>query len=224
MVARFAEVIKTYESGETSLPEILRDNENIYVALLQMRIGIEQTGFLTTATIRAIRNFCEAEGIGDVCAEGPLSQAAAVALESVLRAENASDRLDQETAAASESMEPAVAGESKRFEARLKCGPSGRHPGFDRIYEVAFDGTDLSLTRGSRDENYFEEWNGLLSDNDLYIFGEYMEGEGGLKQIEFELTANGTLFQGDGSRGPRFCTVSFDIASHQVFGGNRSFV
>ncbi len=194
----FAKLLQSFRAGSTELPAVLETDANAYVGLLQVTAGVEPSGMLDRTTIRAINTYCVSKGIAEVCASGPLTLAAAEAIQSVVGVWAA-------------DAEPAGGTAKTLLQAQLLCTPSGGDQGLARTYEVYFDGATLSLSRGDRAEPYYEQWRGVVVNEALTVTGEYVEGEGGLKKIEFSLKSVPGRFSGGGVRGPRTCQV--DIAT-----------
>lgn len=90
----------------------------------------------------------------------------------------------------------------------LDCGPTGRHPPFERTMELVTSDNGFEVQRGDwqRRSDSYEIWNAsVTADGKVVVTGHYREGGPDVKQVEF----NGHIDDGKvdvtGRRGPRAC-------------------
>lgn len=96
----------------------------------------------------------------------------------------------------------------------LECGPTGRHPQFERAIELIVLNNSFDVQRGDwqRRTRSYEMWHGsITADGNVDVAGHYREGSPDVKQVEF----SGSIVDGKvdvtGHRGPRECRFTADL-------------
>lgn len=95
--------------------------------------------------------------------------------------------------------------------ATLHCGPSKtKAASFSRQYSATLDGSRIIMRRGAwqNREKIFEVWDGHVDANVVTITGNYMEGTGGIKNVQLVGTMQGETIVAAGRRGPRTCSLT----------------
>lgn len=99
---------------------------------------------------------------------------------------------------------------SDRERALLRCGGyrTGSPP-FARTYNLEYEGGRVILQRGDVEnkERNFEVWSGEVKRDIVKITGNYRDGPGGVKSVEFVGTVIDGVLVAGGKRGPRICSV-----------------
>lgn len=108
---------------------------------------------------------------------------------------------------------PQTAEEGETSSALMTCSALSSSPGFARNYDLTLEGEELSLKRGSWEDQSdgFEIWTGTLSGDRVEISGEYAEGSPSLKKVQFSGTAAEGKLIAAGRRGPRVCSLVWSI-------------
>lgn len=91
----------------------------------------------------------------------------------------------------------------------MTCSALSASEGFTREVKLAGGNGVYTWTRGARDAARYEYWEMKLDSADGFtVTGEYVEGAPGLKPITFTGTISDGVVSGQGTRGPRKCTIT----------------
>lgn len=90
----------------------------------------------------------------------------------------------------------------------LTCDVFSGNDGFTREIPLTGGNGVYTWNRGAKDTERYEFWEMKLDGgNGFTLTGEYIEGAPELKAVSFTGTVVGKVVSGEGTRGPRKCTI-----------------
>ncbi len=104
--------------------------------------------------------------------------------------------------------EPAAPALGAEIVLSLTCSALSSNEGFTREVKLVGGGGVYTWTRGAKDAARYEHWELKVSGNSFAVTGEYIEGGPVLKTLAFTGAVVGTTVSGEGTRGPRKCTIT----------------